>query len=145
MQGVGQRDCASRVHIGFDDATWHTAPSAGPAAFAALDYAWGDPLAFAARTPDKQGWRRFKVAMRLQIGTSATLTIPAAHRDLAALTYANGLDHTIAFSACSETSEPVNREFAGGIAVREAVCLPLDLNWNGGTARVVLDFGNGGC
>lgn len=144
-QRVGQRDCASRVHVGFDDAAWRAAPSAGPAAFAPLDYTWGDPGVFAARTPDEQGWRRFKVAMRLQSGTPATLTIPAVHRDVAALTYLNGLDHTIAFSACGETSDPVNSEFAGGFALREAVCLPLELNWNGGTDRVVLDFGKGRC
>lgn len=72
------RDCGSLVSVGLGGDAWRAAPVAGPAAFGALDYRWGDRAAFAERTPDAQGWRRFKVALRLRGGTPATVTVPAA-------------------------------------------------------------------
>ncbi|MGI5184562.1 hypothetical protein ACQEVZ_50740 [Dactylosporangium sp. CA-152071] len=142
---VAQRDCASLVSVGLGGDAWRAAPVAGPAAFGALDYRWGDRAAFAERAPDAQGWRRFKVALRLRGGTPATVTVPAARREVAALTYRNGLDDTVSFAACGAASDPPTSEFAGGFAVREAVCLPVEVTWPDGTARVVLDFGVGGC
>ncbi|GAB3847059.1 hypothetical protein ACFPIJ_40290 [Dactylosporangium cerinum] len=136
-----QRGCSSLVSVGLGDDAWRTAPAAGPAVFGALDYRWGDRAGFAERAPDGQGWRWFKVAMRLRGGTPATVSIPEPQRAVAALTYLNGLDHTVAFAACGATAG----EFAGGFVVREAVCLPVDVTSGGATARIVLDFGNGGC
>lgn len=143
---VGRRDCAGLVDVGLGDVAWRRAPAAGPAAFAPLDYVWGDPAGFAGRAPDAQGWRRFKVPMRLRNGTSATVSIPAALRDVAALTYLNGFDHTVAFAACGDPSDPApGGEFAGGFALRQPLCLPLDITWPGGTDRLILDFGKGTC
>ncbi|MEV0129193.1 hypothetical protein AB0H83_12150 [Dactylosporangium sp. NPDC050688] len=143
---VADRDCAGLVSVGLGDDAWRAAPSAGPAVFAPLDYAWGDRAGFTARAADAQGWRRFKVAMRLRPGTPATVTVPAAQRGVAALTYRNGLDDTVTFAACGDTADPPPAaEFAGGFALREAACLAVDVTWPGGTARVVLDFGKGGC
>ncbi|MDG6105114.1 hypothetical protein Daura_33520 [Dactylosporangium aurantiacum] len=140
------RDCASLVSVGLGDEAWRAAPSAGPAVFAPLDYAWGDRAGFAARAADGQGWRRFKVAMRLRPGTPATVTVAAPQRGVAALTYRNGLDDTVTFAACGDAADPPPVvEFAGGFALREPACLAVDVTWPGGAARAVLDFGKGGC
>ncbi|GAA3218865.1 hypothetical protein [Dactylosporangium siamense] len=140
-----QRGCASLVSVGLGDDAWRTAPVAGPAAFGALDYRWGDRAGFAERAPDAQGWRRFKVAMRLRGGTPATVSVAGPQRAVGALTYLNGLDHTVDFAACGAPAEPPTSEFAGGFALREAVCLPVDVTSGGATTRVVLDFGKDGC
>lgn len=50
------------------------------------------------------------------------------------------------FAACGDAAgPPPATEFAGGFALREAACLAVDVTWPGGTARVVLAFGKGGC
>ncbi len=144
--GVPGRDCSTLVSVGLAEEAWRTAPVAGPAVFAPLDYVWGDRAGFAQRPPDSQGWRRFKVAMRLRGGAPATVTVAGAQRGVAALTYRNGLDGSVSFAACNDASQPEpSSEFAGGFALREAACLAVDVTAAGRTDRLVLDFGKGGC
>ncbi|GIF75226.1 hypothetical protein [Asanoa siamensis] len=135
------RDCESSVKIG-------AAPvglvRAGPVALVPLDYRFGSPLSPPARDPDPDGYRRFKIALLLRAGTAATLTIPGPYRDRAKLTYANGSDHTVRFAACPQSPDG-DSDFAGGFAIREPLCLPLDITSNGQTWHLRLEFGADTC
>ena len=143
---VGRRDCDDSVRI-MPTNEWRAhAPRAGPVAFAPLDYRFGDRAQFARRDRDADGWRLFKVVLSLETGARATLTIPAALRDVASLTYLDGRDSTVAFASCEAAVGALpDTQFAGGFALREALCLPVEVTSASGTDRVVLDFGRGGC
>ncbi|WP_144022571.1 hypothetical protein [Asanoa hainanensis] len=110
---------------------------------ASLDYDFGDPLE-PPRDADATGHRPYKIALLLRAGTEATVTIPAAYRDRAKLTYSPGSDHSVRFVACP-TSPDGDSDFAGGIAIRGPVCLPVDITSAGRTWRLQLEFGADVC
>jgi hypothetical protein len=136
---AASRDCATGAEI----RDWETGlPQAGPVAFAPLDYSFGSPIT--PRDPDAAGYRPYKIALLLRTGAEATVTIPAAYREHAKLTYLPGSDHSVRFVACTGAGDG-DTDFAGGIAIREPVCLPVAIAWNGRTAEVVLAFGADAC
>jgi hypothetical protein len=63
--------------------------------------------------------------------------IPEAYRDVAMLTYPNDPWHTMTFRPCDGSAESY---FAGGFAIREPVCLPLQVSCDGRTEQLLLGF-----
>ncbi|MDG4823991.1 hypothetical protein O7635_19220 [Asanoa sp. WMMD1127] len=119
-------------------------PATGEVTFLPLDYSFGAPID-GRRGPDDSGFSYFKVPVRLRSGAEATVSVPAAYRDRAKLTYHDRNPHTVSFRACGSAGGATHSDFAGGFAVRPPVCLPVDVTSDGRSIRVRLEFGVGAC
>ncbi|GAA4255596.1 hypothetical protein GCM10022255_065070 [Dactylosporangium darangshiense] len=117
--------------------------AAGPARFTALDIRFGRPDRAAA--PDGTGWISLKIALFVRAGSRVTVTIPAQHRATARLLYLAGADAATTFESCPASTGPVETAFPGGFAITGPVCLPVDVGWDGQTARLTLALLRGGC
>jgi hypothetical protein len=137
---VAVLDCGAVAMAFPDHVVPDGVPAAGPVSFAPFDFGFGQPDA---REPDAQGWRWYKTPLVIEKGARATLTIPRGYRDVAKLTYA-GSGHATTFVACTASPES-HFGFAGGFAVREPVCLPVEVGWDGGSQRLMLGLGKAGC
>jgi hypothetical protein len=114
----------------------------GPLRVQSLDYRFGGPGLLKTQA-DQQGWRPFKIPLTIEGNESVTISIPAEFRDIAKLTYVPGRgDYATTFVPCN--TRPLTH-FAGGVAIRQAVCLPLVVSWTGHTEQVRLEFGEGVC
>lgn len=74
------------------------------------------------------------------------VSLPAAFREVAALAYTTGRDHTITFIACATEPGGVSEsQFPGGFVIQGAICLPVDVSWDGRIQRLTLNFGKDTC
>jgi hypothetical protein len=93
--------------------------------------------------PDEQGWRRFKIPVTIEGNEPVTIAIPVEFRDIAKLTYVPGRgDYATTFVPCDARPET---HFAGGVAIRQAICLSLVVSWSRHTEQLSLEFGEGAC
>ena len=109
----------------------------GPLKVQSLDYRFEGPNAQA----DKEGWRRFKIPVTIEGEEPVTIAIPVEFRDIAKLTYVPGRgDYATTFVPCDTRPET---HFAGGVAIRQAICLSLVVSWSRHTEELSLEFGEG--
>jgi hypothetical protein len=111
----------------------------GPLKVQSLNYRFEGPNAQA----DQQGWRRFKIPVTIEGEEPVTIAIPVEFRDIAKLTYVPGRgDYATTFVPCDTRPET---HFAGGVAIRQAICLSLVVSWSRHTEELSLEFGEGAC
>jgi len=140
VAATGVRSCDTSVEVPLtaDPA----AVVVGPLGVQSLDYRFGVQGDLNAQA-DAQGWWRFKIPVAIEGNESVTISVPAEFRGIAKLTYVAGRgDYATTFVPC-DTRRLTH--FAGGVAIREAVCLPLAVSWSGHTEQLRLAFGEGAC
>ena len=80
-----------------------------------------------------------------------SLSVPGAVRGNASLSYdpdrfngplARG-DHTVRFEPCG--GDQASTQFNGAFLISRLGCVPVDVRWTGGAARIRLPFGTGPC
>jgi hypothetical protein len=114
----------------------------GPLRVQSLDYRLGGPGPLNTQA-DQQGVWRFKIPVTIEGYESVTISIPAEFRDIAKLTYVPRRgDYATTFVPCD--TRPLTH-FAGGVAIRQATCLSLEVTWSGDTEQLRLEFGDGAC
>ncbi len=133
-QGVRGCDTSVEVPAAVDpDAT----VGVGPFQVQSLAYRFEDTQA------DQQGWRRFKIPVAIKGSEPVTIAIKVEFRDIAKLTYIPGRgDYATTFVPCDTRPET---HYAGGVAIRQAVCLSLVVSWSGHTEQLSLEFGESAC
>jgi hypothetical protein len=139
VAGVRGCDTSAEVLTAVDP---NAAVGVGPVRMQALEYRFGGP-GLLNLPADSQGWWAFKIPMIIVGDERVTVTIPDEFRDIARLTYVPGRgDYATTFVPCDSRPQT---QFAGGIAIRRPVCLPLMISWSGHTELLSLAFGEGAC
>ena len=133
----GVRGCDTRAELPAADPG--TPLGVGPVKVQSLAYRFEGPNAQA----DQQGWWRFKIPVTIEGKEPVTIAIPVKFHDIAKLTYVPGRgDYATTFVPCDTRPET---HFAGGVAIRQAICLSLVVSWSRHTEELSLEFGEGAC